>query len=215
MYKGKGRDPLDPNSYRGVTLSSVVSKCLEKVILHHMEIQLKEAGFPHSSQTAYQQAVSCSDAIFSTQEAPLKFFREGDETYLCLYDLEKAFDSVEFPTVLSHFFKYGINGKCWRLIKSWYTNPESVVSHAGTLSCPFCFNRGVRQGSVLSPLLFLIVMDSLLCRLSTSGLIIIIIMTLQCTKQKHKRVEHWIVWEKKCTEGTPVKMHWCPWVVCN
>ena len=36
MYKG--RDPLDPNSYRGVTLSSVVSKCLEKVILNRMEM---------------------------------------------------------------------------------------------------------------------------------------------------------------------------------
>ena len=162
VYKGKGCDPLDPNSYRGVTLSSVVSKCLEKVILHRMEIPFKEAGFPHSSQTAYQQ----------TQEALLKFVREGDETYLCLYDLEKAFDSVEFPTLLSHLFKYGINGKCWRLIKSWYTNPESVVSHAGTLSCPFCINRGVRQGSVLSPMLFLIVMDSLLCRLSINGITI-------------------------------------------
>ena len=117
VYKGKGRDPLDPNSYRGVTLSLVVSKCLEKVILHRMEIQLKEAGFPHLSQTAYQRSVSCSDAIFSTQEALLKFVREGDETYLCLYDLEKVFDSIEFPTLLSH--QYGINGKCWRLIKSW------------------------------------------------------------------------------------------------
>ena len=103
VYKGKGRDSLDPNSYRGVTLSSVVSKGMEKVILHHMEIPPKEAGFPHSSQTAYQQAVSCSDAIFSTQEALLKFVREGDETYLCLYDLEKVFDLVEFPTLLSHF----------------------------------------------------------------------------------------------------------------
>ena len=114
--------------------------------------------------------MSCSDAIVSTQKTLLKFVREGDETYLCLYDLEKAFDSVEFPTLLSHLFKYGINGKCRELIKSWYTNPESVVSHAGTLSCPFRINRGVRQGSVLSPTLFVIVMDSLLCRLSTSEL---------------------------------------------
>ena len=136
LYKGKGCDPLDPNSYRGVTLSSVVSKCLEKAILHRMEMPLKEAGFPHLSQTTYQRAVSCSDAIFSTQEALLKFVREGDETYLCLYDLEKAFDSIEFPILLSHLFKYRINGKCWRL----------------------------------SPTLFLIVMDSLLCSLYTSGL---------------------------------------------
>ena len=69
VYKGKGCDPLDPNSYRGITLTSVLSKCLEKILLHCMEMPLKEAGFPHSSQTAYQRSVSCADAIFSTQEA--------------------------------------------------------------------------------------------------------------------------------------------------
>ena len=150
VYKGKGRDPLDPNSYRGITLTSVLSKCLEKIVLQRMEIPLKEAGFPHSSQTAYQRSVSCADAIFSTQEALLKFVREGDDAYICLYDLEKAFDSIEFPILLSHLFKRGINGKCWRLIRSWYTNPESTVKHAGTLSQPFSVHRGVRQGSIFS-----------------------------------------------------------------
>ena len=136
-------------------------------MLHRMEIPLKEAGFPHSSQTAYQRSVSCADAIFSTQEALLKFVREGDDAYLCLYDLEKAF---EFSTLLSHLFRRGVNGKCWRIIKSWYTNPKSMVKSAGTLSHPFCVHRGVRQGSVLSPMLFLVVMDSLLHHLHTSGL---------------------------------------------
>ena len=64
------------------------------------------------SQTAYQHSLSCSDAIFSTQEALLKFVREGDKAYLCLYDLEKAFDTIEFATLLSHLFKRGINGRC-------------------------------------------------------------------------------------------------------
>ena len=84
-----------------------------------------------------------------------------------IYDLEKAFDSIEFPTLLSHLFKRGINGKCWR---RWYTNPKSVVKHAGTLSHYFRVHRGVRQGSVLSPMLFLVVMDSLLHHLHTSEL---------------------------------------------
>ena len=75
IYKGKGRDLLNPNSYRGITLTSVISKCLERIILNRMELPLKEGGFPHVSQTAYQHSLSCSDAIFSTQEALLKFVR--------------------------------------------------------------------------------------------------------------------------------------------
>ena len=44
IYKGKGRDPLNPNSYRGITLTSVISKCLERIILNRMELPLKEGS---------------------------------------------------------------------------------------------------------------------------------------------------------------------------
>ncbi len=81
---------------------------------------------------------------------------------MCFYDLEKAFDSIEYATLLSHLFELGINGKCWRLINSWYINATSVVKHNGELSQGFCVCSGVRQGSVLSPILFLVVMDVLL-----------------------------------------------------
>ena len=79
---------------------------------------------------------------------------------LCLCDIEKAFDSVEFPVLLDHLYTTGINGKTWRLIKSWYHSPISRVRHNSTLSTPFDISRGVKQDSVLSPSLFLIVMNS-------------------------------------------------------
>ena len=39
---------------------------------------------------------------------------------MCLYDLQKALDSVEYPVLLKRLYEVGVNGKCWRLIKSWY-----------------------------------------------------------------------------------------------
>ncbi len=87
---------------------------------------------------------------------------------MCFYDLEKVFDSVEykphFYPVCSSLESTAII-KCWRLIKSWYTNPTSVVKHNGELSHGFCVCRGVGQRSVLSPILFLVVMDVLLKQL--------------------------------------------------
>ena len=134
-----------------------------------MESLFVEKGFPHPSQTAYQRGLSCTDAIFSTQEAILKHIREGDTPYLCFFDLEKAFDSVEYPTLLSHIFKLGINGKCWRLIKNWYYDTSSVVKVNNKCSDSFPVKRGVKQGSVLSPTLFIAVVDSLLSFLESSG----------------------------------------------
>ena len=170
VFKGKGRDPLDCNNYRGITLTSVLAKCLEILVLSRLEFLFCEKGFPTSSQTAYQKGLSCIDAIFSTQEVILKHIREGDTPYLCFFDLEKAFDSVEYSTLLTNIFNLGINGKCFRLIKDWYTDTRSIVRVNNQCSQSFPIHRGVKQGSVLSPLLFIVVIDSLLSYLASSGL---------------------------------------------
>ena len=90
--------------------------------------------------------------------------------YMCLYDLQKAFDSVEYPVLLEKLYNAGVNGKMWRLLKSWYTGGSCQVKLDGMLSQSFHVKRGVKQGSVLSPALFLLVMDPLLKQLQTSGL---------------------------------------------
>ena len=124
---------------------------------------------PDFAQTAYQKGISCADAIFATQEALLTHVRDGGKPFLCLYDIEKAFDSVELPIMLKQLFSIGINGKLWRLLKHWYSTSSAKVKVNGHISSSFDICRGVRQGSVLSPTLFLAVMDILLKRLRESG----------------------------------------------
>ena len=122
---------------------------------------LEEHGFPHPSQTAYIKNRSCTDGIFLTNEVLKKLLQNGDSPYLCLYDLEKAFDSVEYDVLLHHLYSTGINGKTWRLIRSWYTNPTCAIRFNGDVSSSFSIERGVKQGAVLSPILFCIVMGKL------------------------------------------------------
>ena len=107
------------------------------------------------------------DAIYATQETLTHHLKEGGPPYLCLFDIEKAFYSIEIPILLQHLFKLGINGKLWRLIKKWYTNSSCCVRIRSQLSQPFSINRGVKQGSILSPTLFLTVMDRLLKEMRT------------------------------------------------
>ena len=56
----------------------------------------------------------------------------------------------------------GINAKLWRLIQKWYRGPQCQVQLDGTLSPSFTLQRGIRHGSVISPILFLLVIDPLL-----------------------------------------------------
>ena len=95
VFKGKGRDPLIPSNYRGITVSSVIAKCLECAILSRLNPDLEENGHPHHSQTAFRKKISCADAIFSVQESTLRYMQDNERTNICLYDLEKAFDTIE------------------------------------------------------------------------------------------------------------------------
>ena len=49
IYKGRGKDPLLVSSYHGITLSSVIAKLFEVIILHRLSPCLEEAGFPDIS----------------------------------------------------------------------------------------------------------------------------------------------------------------------
>ena len=72
---------------------------------------------------------------------------------------------MEYPVLLYHLKNSGITGKTWHLIKDWYADVRSHVRVGKATSSPISISRGVRQGSVLSPLLFLLIMDPLLIEL--------------------------------------------------
>ena len=134
VHKGKGKDPFKPESYRGITLSSVISKLFEIILLRRLSLILEEVGVPDFAQTAYLKCISCADAIFATQEALLTHVHDGGKPFLCLYDIEKSFDSVELPILLKQLFSIGINGKLWRLLKHWYSTSSAKVKVNGHIS---------------------------------------------------------------------------------
>ena len=82
---------------------------------------------------------------------------------MCLYELQRAF---EYPDRLYE----GMNGKCRRLLKNWYEGASCQMKVKEGISEPFRIGRGVKQGSVLSPALFLLIMDPLLKQLEKSGI---------------------------------------------
>ena len=85
--------------------------------------------------------------------------------YMCLYDLQKAFDSVEIPVLLGRLFQAGVNSKTWRLLRSWYEDCSISICLGQHLSTPFALERGLdMQGSILS---LSLVMDPLLRQLQS------------------------------------------------
>lgn len=61
--------------------------CLER-----LKVVFLKADPPHVKQTAYKRSVSCADGIFTTQEVIAKYLNSSSKEYMCLYDLQKAFE---------------------------------------------------------------------------------------------------------------------------
>ena len=165
VYKGRSKDPLLMENYHGIILFSVMVKLFEIILLQRLSPLLEEIGFPDISQTAYQSGLSCGHVIYATQEALFTQIREGGNPYICFYDVEKAFDSIELPVLLKQLFEIGINGKLVRFFNSWYTDSPRCVRLNNRFFDAFVVGRGIKHCFVLSPSLFLTVMDSLLKRM--------------------------------------------------
>ena len=86
---------------------------------------------------------------------------------MLLYDLQKAFDSIQCPILLKRLFYAGVDGRAWRLLRNWYTSPRCRVKINGSLSSAITLEHGVLRGFVLCPIL---IMDPLLHRLQFLGL---------------------------------------------
>ena len=79
----------------------------------------------------------------------------GKRLYACFFDLKKAFDTVD-RTMLFHKLlnNYHIGGKFLKLLREMYENNKMFIKLAGGLTHPFITTLGVKQGCVLSPLIF-------------------------------------------------------------
>ena len=86
---------------------------------------------------------------------------EGKNIDVVYLDFSKAFDKVDFAVVLSKIQNLGITGKILNWIKTFLTDRTQMVIVDGFKSSPSSPSSGVPQGSVLGPLIFLILVSDI------------------------------------------------------
>ena len=113
--------------------------------------------YPDSKSVEFSE----SDTIFIVRQLQEKHLAANKPLYMAFVDLEKAFDRVPRDVIWWAMRKLGIDEWLVRLVQSMYKDVRSRVRVGDGYSKEFGVGVGVHQGSVLSPLLFIIVLEAL------------------------------------------------------
>ena len=158
LHKKKDRRICD--NYRGVSLLSVPGKVLTLILLERLqdiiEPQLMEA------QCGFREGRGTIDQIWVARQVVERAAEHRTPLMMCFVDLTKAYDSVDRSALMAVLKSYGVPWQLVDIIQGLYSGTWCQVRTTDGMSEAFEVRSGVRQGCVLSPLLFNCFMDRIL-----------------------------------------------------
>ena len=113
------------------------------------------------SQFGFISGRGTTDANFVVRQLQEKYLAANKRFYMAFVDLEKVFDSAPQKVIWWALRKLGVEEWIVRLVQGMYANARSCVHVGEGYSEEFEVKVRVHQGPVLSPLLFIIVLEAL------------------------------------------------------
>jgi hypothetical protein len=154
IFKGKG-DAMSCGSYRGVKLLEHAMKIVERVL----EKRIRKLVNVDEMQFGFMPGKGTTDAIFILRRLQEEYRDKERKLYICFVDLEKAFDRVPRKVMEWAMRKRNVPEVLVKAVMSLYNGARTQVRVGSELSEQFGVKVGVHQGSVLSPLVFAVVVD--------------------------------------------------------
>ena len=162
----KGGLKSETGNYRPISVLSTLARVFERIIYNQLSNYFESNGYLTKCQSGFRKFHSTLTAILKNSNDWLLNMDNGSINGMVLFDLKKAFDTVDHEILLSKLASYGGEHK-W--FKSYLTSRKHCCILEGERSSMEEVTCGISQGSCLGPLLFLIYINNLPLALANCG----------------------------------------------
>ena len=168
LHKGNGKPKDKPNNYRAISLTSVILKLYEMVLMSRCKNTILDKL--NMQQCGFQEQLGCLMTSFILRES-IYFAQENrSKLFVCFLDGRQAFDRVWHSGLFYRLIEYNVDITTLLSIVNMHEHASSRILNRGIESDYFPILQGTRQGSKLSPLLYLCYINGLIKELENSNL---------------------------------------------
>ena len=135
-----------------------------------MEARLRQTMHIDDMQFRFTPGKGTTDAVFILRQRQERNLLKKRDLWMAFVDLEKAFDRVPRDVIWWALRELGVEEHVVSVIQTMYSKASTVVKLGAGERRKFEVRVGVHQGSVLSPLLFIAVLEAISRRFDKQGL---------------------------------------------
>ena len=161
-------DKSNPLKYHPIAITSLISKTMETIITKQLLTFLETNNLLSDHQCGFRKARSTGDLLAYAVHVWSSALESSGESRVISLDISKGFDRVWHRGLLAKLPMFGLNHTLINWIGSFLSDRSLAVRVDGFLSNMHSINAGVPQGSVISPVLFILFINDLLTSTSSS-----------------------------------------------